>query len=452
MNDVNKSGSVQRRKWTTYQRYVIFLLLIVYTFNFIDRQIVTILSPAIKEDLGLTDTELGLLKGLPFALFYAVFGFPIAWLADRYSRSKIIAAAIAVWSGMTVLCGLAQNYGQLLAARMGVGVGEAGCSPAAHSLISDYFPKEERASALGLYSLGISFGTLFGILLGGLIADAYGWRWAFIVVGAPGIFMGLIVLLTLREPVRGAMDSKKASGLSRAVKSVQADLRVSAAPPSSFKEALKTMVGIKSYVILTISAALTAFCGYGLGLWIVDFLFRTHELGYRELTIPLSMCIGVGGGIGVVFGGYITDYLARKSTRAYFSYPAYGHLISVPLFFAAVWVGSPMWCFIIFFFVFMLHSSVAGPYYALVQNLAPPQLRAFAAALFMFVLSVIGLGLGPLYLGFLSDLWAPKMGEADALRWAITTLGPIWALASFIMLSGRNVLETDLASRADQDS
>ena len=433
----------KRQKWSPYQKYIIALLLTVYMFNFIDRQIIAILSPLIKDDLGLSDTQLGLLKGFPFALCYAFFGFPIAKWADKGNRATIISLAVTVWSGMTVLCGLAQNYTQLLLARMGVGVGEAGCSPPAHSLISDYFPREQRATVLGLYSLGISLGSLFGILLGGLIADKFGWRWAFIIVGAPGVVLGLIVKFTLKEPERGATEEPEVRAAMLRAKETGT---VKAAP--SFLDALATMWKIKSYGILTLSAGLTAFCGYALGLWIVDFLFRTHDLSYAELTLPLALAIGVGGGVGTICGGFITDFFGTKDDAAYFSIPAYGHLISVPLFLLAMWTGSPYFCLGVFFFVFLLHTSVAGPYYGLVQNLAPLHLRAFASALFFFVLSILGVGLGPFLVGVFSDLLTPSLGEADALRWVLTALAPVWILASFIMLWGRKALRADLAQIA----
>ncbi len=450
MIETSLPNNSKRQKWTPYQKYIIFLLLTVYMFNFIDRQIIAILSPLIKDDLGLSDTELGLLKGVAFALFYAIFGFPIAKWADKGNRAGIISLAVTFWSGMTILCGMSQNFIQLLLARMGVGVGEAGCSPPAHSLISDYFPREQRATVLGLYSLGISFGSLFGILLGGLIADKFGWRWAFIIVGTPGILLGLIVKLTLKEPERGAMETPEVRAAMLRAKESGA---VKAAP--SLSDALAIMWKIKSYRILTLSAGLTAFCGYALGLWIVDFLVRSHELSYAELTLPLALSIGVGGGIGTLCGGFITDFFGNKDDASYFTIPAYGHLISVPLFLLAIWTGSPYFCLGVFFFVFLLHASVAGPYYGLVQNLAPLHMRAFASALFFFVLSILGVGFGPFVVGVFSDLLAPALGEADALRWTLTGLAPVWVLASVIMLWGRKALRADLAEivlKTNQDT
>ena len=194
-------------KWTSYQKYIIFILLLVHTFNLMDRQLINVLSPAIKQEFVLSDSQIGVLTGLSFALLYAIFGFPIARLADKKNRVNIIAICLALWSAMTALCGVANNYLQLLLARMGVGVGEAGCNPPAHSLISDYFPREQRATALGIYSIGLTAGALFGIWIGGYLASKVGWRWAFIVLGLPGVLLALILKFTIKEPIRGATES-----------------------------------------------------------------------------------------------------------------------------------------------------------------------------------------------------------------------------------------------------
>ena len=417
-------------KWSNYKKYVIGILLVVYTFNFIDRQIIAILSPAIKADLGLNDTQLGLLKGFAFAMFYSLASIPIARLADKKNRVTIISVAVGFWSAMTALCGAATSFLSLLAARIGVGIGEAGCSPPAHSLVSDYFYKEERATALGIYSLGGPFGSLFGILLGGWITATLGWRWAFVAVGLPGVLLAIIVKLTLKEPKRGNTERK-------APVEVMADI--------SIIDSLKTMWAIKSFRILMYSAVLTAFSGYGLGMWVVDFLVRTHELSLAQLTVPLALCIGVGGGLGTAAGGALCDKYGRKNKSTYFIFPAIVHIISIPIYVLAILSQSSLLCFAALFFVFVLHASVAGPYYALVQNLSPLKMRAFSAAFFMFMLSAIGFGLGPLYIGVLSDFFAAQSNEALGLQWALLSLTPIWLIASIIMLSGCSNLEEDLA-------
>lgn len=423
-------------QWSSYKKYVISILLVVYTFNFIDRQIIAILSPAIKADLGLSDTQLGMLKGFAFAMFYSLSIIPIARLADKANRVTIISVAVGFWSTMTALCGAAGSFWSLLAARIGVGIGEAGCNPPAHSLVSDYFHKEERATALGIYSLGGPFGSLFGILLGGWIVSTFGWRWAFVAVGLPGVLLAIIVKITLKEPERGGLEPQVAEGVVRAV--------VEEASQKTTLESLRIMWAIKSFRILMYSACLTAFSGYGFSLWIVDFLVRTHELSLGQLTIPLALAVGAGGGIGTAAGGVICDKYGRKDKSVYFAFPALANSLSVPLYAFVVLSQSSVLCFIALTLVFALHASVAGPYYALVQNLSPVKMRAFAAAFFMFALSAVGFGLGPLYIGVISDLMADKFGEAVALQGSLLLLAPIWLIAGIIMWAGRRGLAADL--------
>ena len=420
--------------WSSYKKYVIGILLVVYTLNFIDRQIIAILSPAIKADLGINDTQLGLLKGFAFAMFYAIFSIPIARLADRSNRVNIISISVVFWSAMTAVCGAAGNFWHLLWARVGVGIGEAGCSPPAHSLVSDYFHKEERATALGIYSLGIPLGSLFGILLGGWLVATLGWRWTFVVVGLPGILLGLLVKFTLKEPKRGAAESIDA-----------ADTAQDPKPKVSLLETFQTIWGIKSFRFLIYGSALVSFAIFGFNLWMVDFLVRTHELSYAQLTVPLALGIGVGGAIGTVAGGAICDRWVRKDFSHYFTFLALVHTLSVPLYIFAMWTSSTTLCFIVLFFVFMLHSSVAGPCYALVQNLSPLKMRAFAAALYLFVLSAIGQGFGPVYIGGMSDLLAGTMGEAGGLQISLISLSPFWLLAAFIFWRGRRYIVQDMS-------
>ena len=424
--------------WSTYKKYVIGILLVVYTLNFIDRQIIAILSPAIKADLGINDTQLGLLKGFAFAMFYAVFSIPIARLADKKNRVNIVSISIVFWSGMTAICGAAGNFWHLLWARVGVGIGEAGCSPPAHSLISDYFHKEERATALGLYSLGIPLGSLFGILLGGWLVASLGWRWTFVAVGLPGILLGILVKLTLKEPKRGAAEAPESSEAAVKVASPKSLQK------SSILETFKTIWAIKSFRILIYGSALVSFAVFGFNLWMVDFLVRTHELSYAQLTVPLAIGIGVGGGFGTVAGGALCDKWVRKDVSHYFTFIGLVHALSVPLYIFAMWTTSSTLCFIVLFFVFMLHSSIAGPCYALVQNLSPLKTRAFSAAFYLFVLSAIGQGLGPVYIGGMSDLLAGTMGEADGLQVALISLAPFWMLAAAIFILGRRHLVKDL--------
>ncbi len=417
-----------------YRAYVLGMLVVVYVFNFLDRQIVTILAEPIKNDLGLNDTQIGLMTGLAFAIFYTVLGIPIARLADRANRVSIISIALVVWSGMTALCGFAQNFVQILAARIGVGVGEAGCSPPAHSLIADYFPPEKRASALSIYALGIPIGSILGLLAGGWIAELYGWRMAFFIVGVPGILLAVVVKLTLREPLRGMSDSSPAAAAEQ--------------PPLG--EALRTLLRSKTMVHLAMGGALTSFVGYGLGQWLPAFFMRVHEMGIAETATYLGLVLGVASAVGTFLGGAIADRLALRDRRWYSWLPATGVLIAFPFFVAAMLSGNPYLAIAILVTPSVLNSLWLGPAFGTIQNLAPMRMRAIASAVMLFILNIIGLGLGPFLVGFLSDLLSASMGT-DGLRYAIliSTGVYFWAGAHFL-LAGRNIRrDLDAANTGD---
>lgn len=415
-----------------YRGYVLAMLVIVYVFNFLDRQIVTILAEPIKNDLGLSDTQIGLMSGLAFAIFYTVLGIPIARLADRASRVSIISAALVIWSGMTAVCGLAQNFAQILAARIGVGVGEAGCSPPAHSLIADYFPPDKRASALSIYALGIPIGSILGLLAGGWIAEFYGWRTAFFVVGLPGILLAFIVKLTIREPLRGMSD-----GHNRA----QAEQ-----PP--IREALATILRNRTIVHIALGGALTSFVGYGLGQWLPAYFIRIHGLGIAETATYFGLVLGVASAIGTVLGGTLADRLARRSPKFYAWLPAAGVLAAFPFYVAAMLSGNPYVAIAIMVVPSLLNSLWLGPAFGTIQNLAPTRMRALASAMMLFILNIIGLGLGPFLVGVLSDLLVPVFAE-QSLRFAIliTTAAYFWAGAHFLLAA--KTIQQDLQAAAD---
>ena len=272
-----------------YKKYILFTLLVVYMFNFVDRQIVALLMEPIKQDLGLSDTQLGFMSGIAFAIFYTTLGIPIARLADRSHRVNIISVAIAVWSGMTVLSGMAANFWQLVIARVGVGIGEAGCTPPAHSLISDYFPKEERSRAISIYMMGVPLGILVGFLVGGWINQLYGWRMAFIALGVPGLIMAVIVKLTVREPIRGQHDSA----------SIDHQQQV------SLMQTVAYLWRKASFRYLVTAMALTAFVGSGVGQWQAVFFIRNHGMNTGELGTWLSLTSGFCGAVGIYLGGYL---------------------------------------------------------------------------------------------------------------------------------------------------
>jgi len=387
-------------------RLTLWILLTVYVFNFIDRQIVNILAEPIARDLQLSDTQIGLMTGLAFALFYTVLGIPIARFADRPStnRAKLIATALAVWSAMTALCGLAQNFAQLLLARIGVGVGEAGCTPPAHSLISDMVPPEKRASALAFYSLGIPIGTLLGMIIGGTLADFVGWREAFLIVGLPGIALALVVWFVLKDP-----RTSDAASILRAR---------NPAPALPLREALVEVMGSRAFLLLLCAGSAAAFLAYGKTTWTTIFFQRTHDLTPGQVGLWFGLLGGLGGILGTWAGGYLADRLGAINRRHVLSAPAIGMALAVPLAIAAY--HAPTWplALALLFLPTVMNSLYYGPTYSAAQGLVPLRARAIAAAALLFFQNLIGLGLGPLFFGMLSDWLQPAYG-ADSVRYVL---------------------------------
>lgn len=384
----------------------LWILLIVYIFNFVDRQIVNILAEPIATDLSLSDTQIGLMTGLAFALFYTVLGLPIARYADRpsTSRPRLIAVALATWSAMTALCGLAQNFWQLLLARIGVGVGEAGCTPAAHSLISDMVPKERRASALAFYALGIPVGTLLGMIVGGLLADAVGWRSAFIVVGLPGVLLAVVVWLVLRDPRHKAHLASPAA----------------APPPITNRAAIKSILGSTAMVLLLIAASSAAFLSYGKTTWATIFFQRTHNLSPGEVGLYFGLVNGVAGILGTWLGGKIADRWGATNRRHVLTAPAIGMAAAAPIAYLGYAASDWKVALALLFIPTVLNSLYYGPTYSAVQGLVPIRSRAMASALLLFFQNLIGLGFGPLLFGMLSDWIKPSFG-ADSVQVVLYT-------------------------------
>jgi len=380
-------------------RYGLWLLLVIYTLNFVDRQIVAVLGEDIKRDLGLTDTQLGLLGGLAFALFYTVLGIPIARFAERGNRVGIISGALVIWSGFTALCGMATSFWQILLYRFGVGVGEAGCTPPAHSLISDYVKPEKRASALALYSMGVPIGTFGGFAIGAIIAANYGWRAAFFMVGIPGVLLGLLAFFTLKEP--------RKLGLSM--------------PPvvkTHFGQALKELAAIPSYWYAVFGATVVSFLGYGHAYFLQAFLARVHGMQLQERGVAFAFMVLFAGVIGTWAGGKIADSYAKKDARAYVTLPAIAFALGTPFFLAAMfWPVAPGSGYIVLLWLAIptaLNSVWYGPVYAAIQGLVKPHTRATAVAVMFFILNLIALGLGPTTIGFFSDVFAAQQYGASS--------------------------------------
>ncbi len=411
-----------------YRQYVLGILLVVYVFNFIDRQILSILLEPIRKDLGLSDTQLGFLSGVAFAIFYATLGIPIARLADRSSRVNVISWSLAAWSVMTAVCGFAMNFWQLMLGRIGVAVGEAGASPASHSLISDYFVSETRASAMGIYAMGVPIGTLIGLLAGGWLVHFFDWRTAFIVVGLPGVVMAIIVRMTVKEPPRGN---------SEAVVKDQA--------PAPLKEAIIYLWARPSFRHVVLAVAFHAFVSYGYNGWLPAFFARSYQMSSAEIGSWLAPLIGIFAGLGTFCGGYISDYFAKRDRRWYVWVPGITLAISVPFFVSAFMANDKYTTLALLVVPLFFNYIYLGPTFAVIQGLAEVRMRAIASAILLFVISLIGLGLGPFLVGVLSDYLKPEFGE-ESLRIALmfVFLFNIW--------SGIHYYIAGLTLREDLDS
>jgi len=434
-----------------YQRYALWLLMIIYTLNFLDRQVVNILAESIKLELGLADWQLGMLTGLAFAFLYTILGIPIARMAERKNRPLIIAGSVAVWSLFTVVSGLAQNFVQLLLARVGVGIGEAGCTPPAHSLISDYVPKEKRASAIAFYSIGTPLGALIGMAMGGLVADAHGWRTAFMVAGAPGLILAVIVAFTLVEPR----------------KKLSADLAAKAAADNpSFRAVMTVLRSKKTFWLLAFGVAIKAFIGYGQQPFVASFFLRVHNeqltqlaaqasdiLGFKLgvlgfLSLALSALAGLGGVFGVWLGGYLADKLGAKDIRAYAVVPALAAILPIPFYIFGILHADALFAILFLIIPAVLTSLWYGPVYATAQSIVEPRMRATMAAILLLVANLIGLGLGPLIVGVMSDVFAGPMGmgPAEGIRWALVASSLLGLVAFALFWAARKTIKDDIVS------
>ncbi len=402
------------------------LLLVVYTFNFIDRQIVGILAIPIKADLGLSDSELGLMGGLAFALFYTGLGIPIAMLADRYSRTWIMTIALTLWSAMTAVCGLANSFWQLFLARLGVGVGEAGGVAPAYSLIADYFPPHQRARALAFYSFGIPIGGALGIVFGGVIAHMIDWRTAFFIVGLAGIALAPVFRLLVKEPPRGAFDKKPA---------------VTTAP--GLGEIIRTLVGKPSFWLIGLAASCSSMMGYGLFFWLPSFFVRSFGLSLLDASLIFGSIMLVGGMAGIWGGGWLADRLGPDKPRRYLTIPAWAWLVILPLQVLAILTPSLTLCVLVSLLPTALGLVWLGPVVTTIQHMVRPDMRATASAVFLFINNLLGIGVGTWALGALSDSLTAHFAE-HALRYSIVAGTGFYLLASALMFIASRRVERDL--------
>ena len=417
---------------------ILLLLTLVYVFNFIDRQIIGAISPFIKDEFGFNDDMLGLLKGPAFALLYCTVGIPIAWLADRYNRVKIVSASLALWSAFTAFTGMAQSQLAVILARVGVGIGEAGGSPPSHSIISDLYSKEERSSALGVYSLGIPFGIMFAYFAAGLLVARLGWRGTMITLGAAGVLLAIIVFAVVREPKRGAMESNE-------VQNAASDV-----PMPTLKETFKTLLTIPSWWAMCLGISFVSFGGYSIANWGIDYVTRwdpsfKEPQNYKWLMNNLGVMNGVAYGIGTYGGALLADKLGKKNVGAYGWLPGAVLIIGAPALIYAFWVDNIVMHLILLTVYLVAAGVYLGPSFAIAQTLAPIRMRAMSTALFFFVLNLIALAGGPWITGIISNALTPAHGEVHALRLALTALAIPYTLSIISFFFASRTLPKDWA-------
>ena len=403
-----------------YRRYVLFLLLIVALFNFVDRQILAVLLEAIKQEFSLSDTELGMLGGVAFAVFYSLLGVPIAWLADRYNRRNIIAIALCLWSAMTAVCGMTTGFVSLFLARVGVGIGEAGGNPPAYSLIADYFPPERRATAMAVIGMGIPLGVLTGFLVGGWVNEFLGWRSAFMAVGMPGVVLAVVLWFTLREPPRGFYEPQQAVGQTPSILSTFHHLWQRPACRH-----------------LCMAAALYGMSGWGAGIWQPSFFMRSHGMGSGEAGTWLAFVFGLSGACGSFLGGMIGDRVVKitQDPRWYLWISSTGILVAIPFVFLVYLWPTPIPALLFLIIPTFLGHMYLGPVMAMLLGIAGARRRALASSIYGFFVNLVAMGLGPLTVGMVSDYLQPRFGN-DSLRYAIlavVVISTAWAALHFLL-------------------
>jgi MFS family permease len=402
---------IPRSESPAYLAWVVFVLFWVQALNIVDRHVFGLTIKGIKQEFGLSDQMLGALAGFAFAVFYTVAGIPVARWADRGVRRTVIALSLFVWSAMTAACGLAQNAWQLTLARVLVGVGEAGGSPPTHSLVTDYFPLERRGRAMGLVSMGGSVGIVISLVAGGWIAQNWGWRYAFLAMGIPGVFLAVLIQLTLREPPRGRFDSP-----------------VRSSEPVSLRETFEFLSRVPAFLHISLAGSLYSLAGYGAAIWNPTFLERVHGMNMAEAGLELSLRSAIFAIPGVMAGGFLGDWLGKRDVRWYMWMPALGGLAHFPFVLAfLLWPDAQtgLW--------FLIPSALLGglwaaPGHTMVQSLARPQMRATASALMLLMFNLIGFGVGPWVVGLLNDVLAPRFGT-ESVRYSLLIIlfASLWA-------------------------
>ena len=418
--------------------FVLGMLCFVYVLNFLDRQLLSILAKPIQDDLQVTDGQLGLISGLYFALFYCLISIPVGWLADRTNRVRVLSIACALWSAATIACGFSSTYPQLVAARMAVGVGEAGGVPPSYAIISDYFGPGTRGTALGLFNLGPPLGQALGVAFGASIAAAYSWRSAFVVLGAVGVVTALMVYSFVREPERGRLDFKPTAVPSPAD-----------AGAAGFRATIVMFFTHPVLLLVSLASGATQFVTYASLNFTTLFLMREKGMTLNEIAVYYALLIGIGISAGMYVSGRLTDKLAKRGKQAYAMVPAVGLALAIPFFIGFVW--APTWPLAMLFLVgpTFFNYFYLSPAVALVQEEVRPRERVLAGALLLLVMNLIGLGLGPTYLGAASDLLRPSHPD-NSLQLAFYTLVPFYVLAVILFLALARKLRRESASIGDK--
>lgn len=411
-----------------YSHYVLVVLTGMYTFNYLDRYVLTILVVPIQAELGLSDTVMGFLMGPAFALFYTGLGVPIARLADRYSRRRILALSFVAWSAMTALAGLARTGVELAATRIGVGVGEAGGTAPAHSLLSDYFPPERRAFAFGIFQQGVYLGQMLGLMVGAVLVAEVGWRVTFFIVGLPGLGLAVVLYATVRDPVRGAFDPPAA---------------VPEETPA-LREVFTRLWRLPTFRLLMVGAGIASFGGTGFGFWLPALFERAHGLTPMEVGLRLGPVMALSGSLGALFAGLLTDRLGKRDPRWLMRIPAASVLTSLPfLIVVCVWptANGALICAIP---AGLLGGGWAPAAYAAAQTLAPLRMRALGASLVILCITLFGMGAGPQVVGILNDVLAPTLGD-DAVRWSMVGVIGSTAVGALLLYLGSRTFVRDCA-------
>ena len=424
--DISAPGTDTSGVSPAYANYVLGILFTVYVFNFIDRQVLSVFLGPIKAEFGASDTQMGLLAGFAFAVLYTFAGIPIARLADRGNRRNIIAIGLGVWSAMTVACGLARSFVQLAIARVLVGIGEAAGSPPSHSLIADYFPMDRRATALAVYTTGAFVGSALAYLGGGYLREYFDWRTAFIVVGAPGLLIALLVKFTVREPPRGLSEQ-----------------RTGAEESSTLGETLGYLARSLSWVLLMSGFSLVSITSYAILMWGFEFYGRVHALQPIAIGNWMGVIVGVGGSVGTVLGGRLVDTLGKERASRGLRVSVLVTMTGFPLGIYSLLAESALrslWCLGPFYLLLNVYLAAM---YSNNQNLARLQMRATAAAIMLFIVNIVGAGAGPLIVGALSDYFAQDYG-VDSIRYALVCSVLLGALGSVIILFAGRTLDADL--------